>query len=94
MVLRRFCILLVPTVLAAPMAFAQQTVGYEAQGQACAVGHSMMPGVEMSQIRVNGFDEARAGNTVIVLQTADDRHAANCEVDDHGTVVAIERIRD
>lgn len=54
----------------------------------------MMPGVEMSQIRVNGFDEARAGNTVIVLQTADDRHAANCEVDDHGTVVAIERIRD
>ena len=73
-------------LLACPLA-AQQTVGIEGQDQACAGEFSMMLDVPMSSIRVNGHDESAAGNTVVFLQTSDDAHSANCEVDDYGNVV-------
>lgn len=72
---------------------AQDTVGIAGQEQACAGEYGMMLDVPMSDIRVNGHDTSPAGNTVVFLQTADDAHSANCEVDDYGNVVAIERTR-
>lgn len=70
---------------------AQNTVGIEGQEQACAGEYGMMLDVPMSAIRVNGHDESPAGNTVIFLQTSDDVHSANCEVDDAGNVIEIVR---
>lgn len=81
-------------ILLAQASVAQETVGIEGQDQACAGEYSMMLDVQMSEVRVNGHDESPAGNTVVMMQTADDAHSANCEVDDYGNVIAVERTRD
>lgn len=69
----------------------QDAIGIAGQEQARAGAFAMMLDVPMSAVRVNGHDTSPAGNTVIFLQTADDAHSANCEVDDTGEVVEIVR---
>ncbi len=86
---KTLALLAAPLVFLACPAAAQQTVGIEGQEQACAGEFAMMVDAPRSSVRVNGHDESAAGNTVVFLQTADDAHQANCEVDDYGNVIEV-----